>query len=160
MDTTWEGNKYETRRNPGLKYDEHGQIDPTPEVTPPKYLPRDTYGFVDWAAALRDKVIAPKDAIGTDQEAQTVLFQEDVLLKAKLPFMPDVIFPHAAHNRWLNCGVCHPKMFAMKAGASNVTMIGVWKGEFCGRCHDRVAFPIRNCFRCHSAPRKGAGIAP
>ncbi|MBI5560376.1 MAG: hypothetical protein HY883_03795 [Deltaproteobacteria bacterium] len=136
-----------------LKYDQYGQIDPTPDVTPLNYLPKDKFGFVDWAKALRDGVITPKDSLAGEEE-YTVLFEEDVLIKAKLDFMPDVIFPHSAHNRWLRCGICHPGIFAMEAGASDISMLKIWKGEFCGRCHDKIAFPIRNCFRCHSVPKK------
>ena len=35
--------------------------------------------------------------------------------------MPDVIFPHGAHNLWLNCSNCHTEIFAMKAGASGMS---------------------------------------
>ncbi|MBI5235080.1 MAG: hypothetical protein HY886_02395, partial [Deltaproteobacteria bacterium] len=33
------------------------------------------------------------------------------------------------------------------------------RGQYCGRCHDKVAFPLRNCFKCHSAPRSKQPVA-
>ncbi len=149
---------YQFRNETGkLKRDKAGFLDPSPDVISLKYLPRDRYGFVDWMKALNTNVIKPRDYIGADAppvaEADSAEYDKDVLIRAKLDFMPDVIFPHSAHNAWLKCSICHPRIFRMQAGATPISMIGIWKGDFCGRCHDRVAFPIRNCFRCHSAPR-------
>ncbi len=28
-------------------------------------------------------------------------------------------------------------------------------GEYCGRCHNRVAFPLFDCLRCHVIPKEG-----
>jgi len=138
----------------GLKYDKYGQIDPSPDAAPLGYMPKDGFGFVDWSAAVREGLIKPRDSIAGNAEEYTVLYSEDVLLKPRLDFMPDVIFPHSSHNKWLNCGNCHPKIFEMKAKASGISMVRIWKGEFCGRCHDKVAFPIRNCYRCHSGQKR------
>ncbi len=154
--TPEEKEAYECRRVRGLKYDKYGRINPTPDVIPLDYLPRDKYGFVDWSKAINDGTILPRNAI-TDSEPQEdgpIKFSKDILIRSKLPFMPDVIFPHSAHNAWLDCKNCHPKIFKMKAGGTPISMAGIWRGKYCGRCHDRVAFPIRNCFRCHSAPKK------
>ncbi len=151
----WKGNRYEERRHPQLKYDEYGQVDPSPDVVPLEYLPRDNFGFVDWSKAMRQGLIQPRSSISPEgaKEEQTVLYNEDVVLRPSKVFMPDVIFPHDAHNQWLNCGNCHPGIFRMKKKASGITMVRIWKGEFCGRCHDKVAFPLRNCFRCHAGER-------
>lgn len=142
------------RRVFGLKYDESGFIDPTPDVIPLNFLPRDGYGFIDWAKALSEGIITPRDSIKDKEEDHTVPFSEDIIIKAKMDFMPDVLFPHSTHNFWLSCNICHPKIFEAKAGATPISMVGIWKGEFCGRCHDRVAFPLRSCFRCHSVKRE------
>ena len=146
--------KYAERRHPQLKYDEYGQIDPSPDRIAIEHLPRDGFGFVDWSTALKDGFIVPRDSVMADGEEVTVVYSDRIVIKPRKDFMPDVIFPHGAHNLWLNCSNCHPDIFAMKTGASGMSMTGIWKGEFCGRCHDRVAFPIRNCFRCHSGPKK------
>ncbi len=147
--------KYKFKRKPGgLKYNKYGLIDPSPDVISLKYFPKDKYGFVDWAQAVKDGLISPRSSITILEEEQTVGFDKDILIKSKMDFMPDVIFPHDAHNYWLNCSTCHTKIFEMKAGATPISMIAIWKGEYCGRCHDKVAFPLRNCFKCHSVPRK------
>jgi len=140
---------YESQRGTTIKRDKWGVMDPTPSVIALKYLHRDKYGFVDWARAIREGLIAPKDSINGGPGA-TPSYNKNVLIKSKLIFMPDVIFPHKAHNVWLSCKICHPKIFKKKAGASGISMLGIWNGQFCGRCHDKVAFPIRNCFKCHS----------
>jgi c(7)-type cytochrome triheme protein len=41
----------------------------------------------------------------------------------------------------------------MKRGANPISMVKIVNGEFCGRCHGRVAFPISNCARCHVKPK-------
>jgi c(7)-type cytochrome triheme protein len=142
--------RYEERQGATVRRNRWGIIDPTPQVKALEYLPRDRYGFVDWARALKEGLIKPKDALPENPAPPPPAFDDDVLIKAKLKFMPDVIFPHSTHNQWLGCAPCHPKMFRKKAGASGISMLAIWKGRYCGRCHDRVAFPIRNCFRCHS----------
>jgi hypothetical protein len=35
-----------------------------------------------------------------------------------------------------------------------MTMPAIAAGEFCGRCHDRIAFPLSDCLRCHVKPRE------
>ncbi|MBI5888954.1 MAG: hypothetical protein HZB82_09675 [Deltaproteobacteria bacterium] len=151
--------KYQFPRETGkLKRTALGLIDPSPDVISLKFLPKDRYGFVDWMKAVNTKVIKPRDEIGVEgaavSEANNVEYDKDVLIRSKLDFMPDVIFPHSAHNAWLKCSICHPKIFKMKAGANPISMVGIWQGDFCGRCHDRVAFPVRNCYKCHTAPRE------
>ncbi|MBI5327185.1 MAG: cytochrome c3 family protein [Deltaproteobacteria bacterium] len=137
----------------GLKYDKYGIIDPTPDMQMLRLLPRDSYNFIDWAKALSDDIIAPLDSIH-EREDNTIQFSKDIIIKSKMDFMPDVLFPHNVHNFWLNCSACHPKLFETQAGATPISMAAIWKGQFCGRCHDKVAFPLRNCFRCHSVPKE------
>ena len=33
-----------------------------------------------------------------------------------------------------------------------MNMMKIISGQYCGVCHGRVAFPLINCFRCHSQP--------
>jgi c(7)-type cytochrome triheme protein len=76
----------------------------------------------------------------------------DVVFKV-IGDLPDVVYPHLPHTLWLDCRNCHPSIFLMRAGANPVTMAKIFKGEFCGRCHGIVAFPISDCSRCHSRPK-------
>jgi hypothetical protein len=33
-------------------------------------------------------------------------------------------------------------------------MINIFRGQYCGKCHDRVAFvTFFSCYRCHSQPQ-------
>ena len=64
--------------------------------------------------------------------------------------MPWVRFPHLAHTRWLDCSNCHPAIFLPQKGANKVNMDAIIGGEYCGRCHDKVAFALWTCERCHS----------
>lgn len=110
------------KRKPGqLKRDKFWLLDPSPDAVSLTFLPRDGYGFVDWARAIREGLIAPKEFLPTAEKPpeKDPDFDKDVLIRAKVPFMPDVLFPHAIHNTWLKCGVCHPKMFEMKAGGGD-----------------------------------------
>ena len=134
----------------GLKYDAFGLIDPSSDVIPLQYLPKDNYGFVDWSKAISDGIISPLDFAAQEH---TVLFSKDIIIKSKMDFMPDVLFPHDVHNFWLSCSNCHSALFKMKAGTTPISMTSIWNGEFCGKCHDKVAFPLRSCFRCHSVQK-------
>jgi c(7)-type cytochrome triheme protein len=66
-----------------------------------------------------------------------------------------VLFPHRPHTEWLDCENCHDKLFKKKAGETPINMFQVLQGEYCGRCHGAVAFPLTECRRCHSVPRQG-----
>lgn len=73
--------------------------------------------------------------------------------------MPPVVFPHWFHRIRYKCKVCHPDIFVMKAGANEVSMIKIIKGEYCGKCHNgRIAWAPLYCDRCHSG--KSEFIAP
>lgn len=79
--------------------------------------------------------------------------------------MPPVVFPHWFHRIRFKCKVCHDDIFVMKAGANEVTMIKIIKGEYCGKCHNgRIAWAPLYCERCHSGksqfsitPSEGGG---
>ncbi|MEE9614362.1 MAG: cytochrome c3 family protein [Thermodesulfobacteriota bacterium] len=153
-----EGSGFESRRPGGLKYDKFGRIDPSPDMIALDQLPRDKFGFVDWATAIKEELISPRDSITGEKEKKeeplSPSLSGDIIMRPGMDFMPDVVFPHDVHNLWLSCEICHPAMFKMQAGASSITMKDIWKGKFCGRCHGKVAFPVRNCFRCHSGEKK------
>ena len=116
------------------------------------YLPKAKMGYVDWVAAIKEGVIKPKDSL--DPNAVTMQpLNFDVIFKVNVSGLPDVVYPHYPHTIWLDCRNCHPGIFLMRAGANPVTMGKILKGEYCGRCHGVVAFPISDCFRCHSRPK-------
>lgn len=116
------------------------------------YLPKTKLGYVDWVAAITQGVIKPRDSL--DPNAVTMQALDfNIFFKVDVRGVPDVVFPHFPHTTWLDCRNCHPSIFLMKAGSNPVTMAKILKGEFCGRCHGVVAFPISDCFRCHSRPQ-------
>ena len=70
--------------------------------------------------------------------------------------MPYVRFPHLEHTQWLDCKNCHPYPFKATEGANTITMDLIMRGEACGMCHERVAFTIMACERCHSITHPGS----
>lgn len=104
---------------------------------------------VDWVAALEDGVISPRSKIQPSTEVR--LLDNDIIMP-NTAGMARVVFPHRQHTEWLDCSNCHPKIFKAKAGANKFGMFDILQGEYCGRCHGAVSFPLTQCFRCHSLP--------
>lgn len=115
-------------------------------------LPRDRYGLVDWAKLVREGLIKPRHSLDPNAEEMPPL-PMDVLIPAKSDFVDDVIYPHEIHTWWLKCEVCHPKIFIPAKGENKMTMSEITAGEWCGRCHGKVAFPLTDCTRCHVSPK-------
>lgn len=64
-------------------------------------------------------------------------------------------FDHERHAG-LGCKECHPGIFPMKKGLTRINMDDIYKGQFCGACHDgKKAFSSSECSRCHEM--KGFG---
>lgn len=105
---------------------------------------------VDWVAALRQKNITPKDRLKPGAEPE--LLKSEIIMQ-RTAAMPMVRFPHLAHTEWLDCSNCHDDPFVKKAGANRFNMANILAGEYCGRCHGAVAFPLTDCYRCHSVQR-------
>ncbi|MBE7413895.1 MAG: hypothetical protein HS130_01160 [Deltaproteobacteria bacterium] len=118
-------------------------------------LPKDRYGLVDWAKLVRQNIISPKHSLDPGEEEAPPL-KMDVVIPAKGDFVDDVIYPHEMHTYWLKSDVCHPQIFVPARGANEMTMVGIVKGDWCGRCHGKVAFPLTDCTKCHSAPKNKA----
>lgn len=116
------------------------------------YLPKSKLGYVDWVEAIKQGVIQPKDSLDPDAVTMKPL-DFNIVFKVKAEGIPDAVYPHYPHTIWLDCRNCHPSIFLMRAGANPVTMAKILQGEYCGRCHGIVAFPISDCFRCHSKPK-------
>ncbi|WP_455202931.1 c(7)-type cytochrome triheme domain-containing protein [Kaarinaea lacus] len=116
-------------------------------------FPQDRRGGVDWVRAIQLGIIAPRaDVKG---ETQMVTMDMDIMFK-DTGSMPWVKFPHLAHTQWLACDNCHPNIFVPKKGANNPSMDGILAGEHCGRCHDKVAFALWICERCHNTPHENS----
>jgi len=125
-------------------------------------LPSDYTGNqVAWVEALAEGYIEPR--VGITPDAKHEVLEMDIVM-GKTGEMPLVLFPHRLHTEWLSCENCHDTIFQKKVGATPVSMFGILAGEFCGRCHGAVAFPLTECNRCHSVPRdrfKGkTGVQP
>lgn len=116
-------------------------------------FPQDRRGGVDWVRALELGIISPRANL-SGKEAM-VTMDMDILFK-DTGKMPWVKFPHLAHTKWLACENCHPKIFIPQKGANNPSMDGILAGEHCGRCHDKVAFALWICERCHSVPHENS----
>jgi c(7)-type cytochrome triheme protein len=125
-------------------------------------LPKDRYGLIDWATAIKTEKVKPRHSLDTKSGTDDVPLQLDVVVFTKSQFMPDVIFPHFVHTLWLTCINCHPSIFPMNAKEANkmMTMPKIASGEFCGRCHNRIAFPLSDCLRCHVKPKDTPPIDP
>lgn len=116
-----------------------------------KDWPVDNDGNPDWVKAFKEGVVNPREAIEDKKPVPPFNFDIDI---PAVGAMPDVVFPHFPHTFWLDCGNCHPSIFVMKRGANPISMVKIVNGEFCGRCHGRVAFPISDCTRCHVKPKE------
>lgn len=122
-------------------------------------LPKDKYGLVDWAAAIKNNQVKPLDSLEPGA-LPAPPFNLDIVIHTKSNFMNDVVFPHYVHTLWLTCTNCHTGIFQMKAGGNpEMTMAKIAAGEYCGRCHNRVAFPLTDCTRCHVKPKETASPA-
>ncbi len=117
------------------------------------YLPSAFSGNkVRWVEAIEEGYIEPRPSI-LDSNYKMQVLDLDVI-RTRTGEMPMVLFPHRKHTEWLDCGNCHEWLFKSKRGATRFGMFDVLSGEYCGRCHGAVAFPLVECFYCHSVRRK------
>jgi c(7)-type cytochrome triheme protein len=87
--------------------------------------------------------------------------QKDFLIEIRASWMDKVLFSHKKHAVWNGCEVCHPEIFPnVKRGATKYSMLEIVNGEYCGVCHDKVAFSLRDCQRCHTQPVEMGSGAP
>lgn len=112
-------------------------------------FPRDRRGQVDWNKALAQKLIEPRADLSG--EGKMEVMDLNIIMRGTRS-MPYVRFSHKAHTEWLDCSNCHPAIFEPRAGANPMDMGQILGGEYCGICHDRVAFSLFTCERCHSVP--------
>ncbi|MBI3585020.1 MAG: hypothetical protein HY096_13880 [Nitrospinae bacterium] len=119
-------------------------------------LPKDAFGYPDWTAAVRQGIIEPIDSLSGQEPKKEEEFNEDIIFEINDSMMANVRFQHSIHNYWFSCKVCHPGIFKPKKGANNFKMKDNWDGNYCGRCHGKVAYApkgFENCIRCHSVKR-------
>ena len=112
-------------------------------------LPKDKSGKPDMAAALNQKLIAPRPGIKADAKDQAPFNLNVEMVPKGQPAMK-VVFSHKSHTQWLGCANCHTAIFKMKKGDDPVTMAAMYGGKYCGVCHGKVAFAVpTGCARCH-----------
>lgn len=132
--------------------DRGGVMEGTSKTVALDGLPKGQGGEVNWTTAVMEGLISPRGSIEPGVEEMPPL-NLNIFIEAKVPLMSNVLFPHSIHTYWLSCDNCHPKIFVPKAGGNpEMSMNDIFKGEWCGRCHGKVAFnffPIANCRRCH-----------
>lgn len=104
--------------------------------------------YIDWTQAMEEGLIKPRfDRVNPDMQA--VVMDLNIVREVK-GSMPNIVYRHETHTRWLDCSNCHPGIFIPQKGANNISMAGILLGEQCGVCHGKVAFPVSECRRCHS----------
>jgi c(7)-type cytochrome triheme protein len=107
---------------------------------------------VDWEAAEAKGLIRPADQVeGVSVTRPALRLDKDVTL-AGSAWMSDVRFSHTKHAVWNGCEVCHPDIYPHRDGGDRSSMLQISAGESCGVCHDRVAFSLGDCERCHVKP--------
>lgn len=107
-------------------------------------LPRHASGAVDWEAARKQGVIAPRRALPGSRPAPPAGFAYDYYFGAMVTF-----FPHSVHTEWLGCQSCHPAIYRARE-QEGTSMKAIGEGESCGSCHGKVAFGTNACERCHT----------
>ncbi len=120
-----------------------------------KKLPTENMeGLIDWEEAEARGLIHPVDYLpGISIQRQALTPQGDFAITSKSAWMPNIIFSHKKHVVWNGCEVCHPDIFpSSKKGTVKYTMFEISDGKYCGLCHDRVAFTLSKCEKCHAAP--------
>jgi c(7)-type cytochrome triheme protein len=119
-----------------------------------KGMPYDANGFPDWMKALNLGLIKPRAGLKPDQKME--ILDLDIIMR-NTKEMPFIRFPHKSHTLWLSCSNCHPFPFKAQAGSTQIRMADIFRGEYCGMCHDRIAFiTFFSCQRCHSVPQDTA----
>lgn len=112
-------------------------------------LPKDANGGTDWVRAMDEKLIEPKPGLDPKAEDEPVLDIDVELVPKDAPDFK-ATYPHKTHTRLLACTNCHTDIFQMEKGADPITMEKIFAGEYCGRCHGKVAFDVATgCPRCH-----------
>ena len=107
-------------------------------------------GMIDWEKAEEEGLIKPSDYLeGVSIKRPELKTPPDFSYKPRCGWS-DIIFSHRKHAVWNGCEVCHPDIFPVKKGGVRFSMNDIVKGRYCGVCHDKVAFPLLFCQKCHA----------
>ena len=120
-------------------------------------LPRLQSGdLIDWEETEALGLIRPLDVLpGASIQRPALKGQVDFEIVSKSSWVGNVRFSHKKHARWNGCEVCHPDIFpSVKKGGLKYSMFEISGGQYCGLCHNTVAFPINYCQKCHVSPRQ------
>ncbi len=118
-------------------------------------FPRKGVGYaVDWEKAESKGLIKPLDFVdGISVSRSPLKMEKEITIRSKGTWMSDVMFSHKKHAVWNGCEVCHPEIFpSTKQGTVKFSMFQITGGQYCGVCHDKVAFALVDCERCHLKP--------
>jgi c(7)-type cytochrome triheme protein len=123
-------------------------------------LPKASFGNgINWEEAEEKGLIKPIDVLeGISVRRPALKAQKDFLIEIKSTWMEKVLFSHKKHAIWNGCEVCHPEIFpSVQKGVTKYSMFQIVSGQYCGVCHDKVAFPLQDCQRCHTQPVEMGG---
>ncbi|MGC1455708.1 MAG: c(7)-type cytochrome triheme domain-containing protein [Nitrospirota bacterium] len=118
-------------------------------------LPKTALGNgIDWELAEEKGLIKPADFLaGVSVQRPSMKVQKDFSIEVRASWVDKVLFSHRKHAVWNGCEVCHPEIFPnVKKGSTKYSMFEIVNGQYCGVCHDKVAFPLQDCQRCHTQP--------
>lgn len=119
-----------------------------PEKLKDGKLPLDRFGFVDWAELGKGGYFSPLASL--DSKVEEKSRNTRIVFESRSRVVKNVLFDHLIHSDLIKCSVCHPAIFIEKLGGNDMKMTELAAGQFCGRCHGKVSFPIRDCKRCHN----------
>ena len=116
-------------------------------------LPKDRAGNIDWVAALRQGIIAPRQALPGEPSPLPApagfQFAFDFVYQGPDTTF-DAYFPHSVHTEFVACQQCHPRIFRYRNAP--ITMGEIFQGKYCAECHGKVSYPITTaCERCHQS---------
>jgi c(7)-type cytochrome triheme protein len=119
-----------------------------------KGMPQDRFGNVDWEKAESSWLVKPVDFVAGVSSPRTPLkMNKEISIESRGTWMTDVTFSHKKHAVWIGCEVCHPEIFpSTKNGPVKYSMLQITNGESCGVCHQKVAFHLADCEKCHVNP--------
>lgn len=111
-------------------------------------------GLIDWEQAEVRGLIVPVDILpGTSIERPALDVRKDFEITSRSSWMGNILFSHKKHALWNGCEICHPDIFpSVKKGTLKYSMFEISGGQYCGLCHNTVAFPINHCQKCHVHP--------
>ncbi len=117
-------------------------------------MPGDGFGNrINWEKAEAEGLITLVDSLEKiPKKRKPIATRSDFRLEANLAGIPEIIFSHRKHTVWNGCEMCHPDPFGVNRGTVKYSMVEISAGLYCGVCHGKVAFPIRDCQKCHTKP--------